>query len=125
MPNYNLAVFLNAVEGKEKEFNEWYEVHHVPDALSLPGMKAGQRFKAGPEYMGQSAPCKYMAFYEIEAPSLDDAIAIFTDGTAKFYVSDAVDLASVHAYPLTPITEKFSSSEQARKTGKAKYGVAA
>lgn len=125
MPSYNLAVFLNAVEGKEEEFNKWYEVHHVPDALSLPGMKNGQRFKTGPAYMGQSAPCKYMAFYEIDAPSLEEAIATFTDGTAKFYVSDAVDLTSVHAYPLTPITEKFLSSEDARRTGEQKYGVEA
>ncbi len=29
---------------QEDEFNRWYDEHHVPDALLLPGFVSGRRF---------------------------------------------------------------------------------
>ena len=103
MATFNLIVFMGPVEGKEDEFNKWYDEEHVPHALSLPGFKTARRFGAGPEYMGRKAPCPYAALYEIEADSLDQALAVATEGTASSYISDAVDLGSAYAVPLTPL----------------------
>lgn len=103
MAVFNLLVFMGPTEGKEDEFNQWYDDDHVPHALGLKGFRSGRRFKAGPEYMGREAPAKYAAFYEIEAESLDEALEIATEGTANSYISDAVDIASAYAIPLTPL----------------------
>jgi hypothetical protein len=114
MPLFKLIVFLDPVEGRDDEFNEWYDNQHVPDALSIPCFRSGQRFKTGPTYMDRDAPCQYAALYEIEADSLDEALEAASDGTARFPVSDGVDLASAHAYPLTPLGPVFHSTEEAR-----------
>jgi hypothetical protein len=36
-------VFSNPVEGREDEFNEWYDTVHVPEVLAVPGMISAQR----------------------------------------------------------------------------------
>jgi hypothetical protein len=38
-------VFSNPVEGKEDEFNTWYDTVHLPEVLATPGMRTAQRFK--------------------------------------------------------------------------------
>ena len=120
MPMFKLAVFLNPVEDRDAEFNTWYDEHHVPDAMTLPGWKTAQRFKAGPHYMGRDAPGKYMALYDIEAESLEKALEVASEGTARFHVSDAVDIASAHAVPLTPISPVYHSSEEAKAGNKGR-----
>jgi len=38
------VVFSNPVEGKEDEFNEWYDNVHVPELLAVPGMVSATRY---------------------------------------------------------------------------------
>lgn len=59
----------NAVDGRDDEFNEWYDTTHIPDILALDGFVSAQRFRrstaldrpdaAAPEFT-------YIALYEIE-----------------------------------------------------------
>ena len=114
MQQFKLATFLDPVEGRDEEFNAWYDKQHIPDALSLPGMKSAQRFETGPRFMGRGAPCRYLVIYTIEALSMEKALEVFTHGTAEFYVSDAADLSSIHSFPLTPLGPMYTSSEEAR-----------
>ena len=37
-------VFSNPVEGRDGEFNEWYDTVHVPEVLAIPGILSAQRF---------------------------------------------------------------------------------
>jgi hypothetical protein len=39
-------VFNTQVPGKEAAFNAWYNNHHLPDMLTIPGFVSGQRGKA-------------------------------------------------------------------------------
>lgn len=103
MAIFNLIVFMGPVEGKEDEFNKWYDEDHVPHALGLTGFKSGRRFRTGPDYMGRQAPAGYAALYEIEADSIEAALDIATEGTTSSYISDAVDLNGAYAIPLTPL----------------------
>ncbi|WP_354698521.1 hypothetical protein DSM112329_04203 [Paraconexibacter sp. AEG42_29] len=64
--------------------------------------------------MERDAPCRYAAFYELEAESLEVALANANEGMGRFFISDAVDLATAHAYPLTPLGPLFNSSDEAR-----------
>ncbi len=45
MGTYKLLVLTNAVEGRDDEFNQWYDHQHIPDALDVPGYVAAQRFR--------------------------------------------------------------------------------
>lgn len=59
----------NAVEGRDDEFNEWYDATHVPDILALDGFVSAQRFRrsAALDRPDAAAPeFAYAALYEIE-----------------------------------------------------------
>jgi hypothetical protein len=59
----------NAVEGRDEEFNEWYDATHVPDILALDGFVSAQRFKRSTllDRPGAADPhFAYVALYEIE-----------------------------------------------------------
>ena len=57
-----MVVFMEPVEGTEPEFNDWYNRHHVPERVSVPGILNGRRYELSD---GDEAP-KYLAIYELE-----------------------------------------------------------
>ncbi|MET0930639.1 MAG: hypothetical protein ABWX74_14055 [Aeromicrobium sp.] len=72
----------NAVEGRDDEFNEWYDLVHVPDVLALDGFMSAQRFKRSTALDGPDAGAPeftYVALYEIEG---DPVTAVKRLGTA-------------------------------------------
>ncbi|MBX3529067.1 MAG: hypothetical protein KF849_00560 [Rhizobiaceae bacterium] len=68
-------VLTNPAEGKEEEYNVWYDGRHVADTLALPGLTAAQRYTvkniAGPE----GARWSYLAIYEVELDRVGEALA--------------------------------------------------
>lgn len=98
MARYKLIVLSNPVAGREKEFNEWYNNVHVPDATSLPGVKSGKRFK-----VMQSKPWKYMAEYELECDDVDKWEADAAEAQKKMKLTDAFDFASVQVLYVAPL----------------------
>jgi hypothetical protein len=38
------VVLTNAIEGEDEAFNKWYDAHHVPEVLDVPGVVAAQRY---------------------------------------------------------------------------------
>jgi hypothetical protein len=103
MSEFKIIAFLNPVEGRDAEFNEWYDKEHMPHALSVGGFSSGQRFRTGPTLVGD-APCKYAAIYDVEGDSLQDALdATGYAGSLRLPTSDAVDQSSAVAWALTPI----------------------
>jgi len=45
MTSHIFVVQVKAVEGREDEFNEWYDNVHIPEALAVDGFVAAHRFK--------------------------------------------------------------------------------
>jgi hypothetical protein len=37
-------VLTNPIEGEDDAFNKWYDAHHVPEVLDVPGVVAAQRY---------------------------------------------------------------------------------
>jgi hypothetical protein len=67
-PHIFIAV-TNPVEGKEAEYNEWYDHIHVPDVLRADGWVAAQRYRLTNEQRpDQSPPWKYLCVYEVNRP---------------------------------------------------------
>ena len=118
MAKYTFLALTNPVEGKEAEYNEWYDKHHVPDVVNVPGFVSGQRFKlADSQFGGEASKAyKYLALYEIET---DDIAATIKElqargGTADIVPSDAIDLKRVATYMFTPIKEKVMAADVRR-----------
>ena len=110
MSRYIMTVRSNPVAGREAEFNEWYDRHHVPDLLKTPTLIAAQRYRLAPvelpEYPGYVKPRhSYMVVYEIETESLEKTRDLLwsPDNIARIRPSDAFDSSSVDCQFFAPI----------------------
>lgn len=66
-PEHIFMALTNAVAGREDEFHEWYDEHHVPDVLAVDCYQTGRRFRiAATDDAG--APWEYIAFYRFVGP---------------------------------------------------------
>jgi hypothetical protein len=71
---FHFMVLSNPVEGREEDFNTWYDDEHVVDLLAVEGITAVQRYRFAALGPGQEAPAyRYVAIYEAEA---DDVAAV-------------------------------------------------
>jgi len=118
MAKYTFIVLTNPVEGKESEYNEWYNRHHIPDVLNVPGFVSGQRFRLGDTQMSRDGnrAHNYLAIYEIETDDLAGTLKELRarGGTAEIVPSDAIDMKNVATYIFTPVAEKVLASEVRR-----------
>lgn len=96
MKEYQLVVLLNAVEGKDDEFNDWYDSKHVPDLLAVDGFVGATRLRRMdvPPAVGQRT---YMAVYDIRT---DDLPSVMTEMNSRVRsgvidVSPTIDNASM------------------------------
>ena len=91
MARYTLVAFSKPVEGREAEYNSWYNDIHMPEVLNVPGFSSAQRFKVRLPLVGEM-PGRYLAVYQMEAdsPKAVEAAknALMTAGTQQ---SDAID----------------------------------
>lgn len=72
MPRYKMLVLSRPVEGKEAEFNDWYQNVHLKQVVEIPGFVSAQRFKIASNMRGDDA-WPYAAIYEIETDDLEAA----------------------------------------------------
>jgi len=74
MKDYQLVVLLNPVEGKDEEFNRWYDEKHVPDLLAVDGFVGATRYRRAelPQAEGQR---NYLAIYDIRTADLGGVMA--------------------------------------------------
>jgi hypothetical protein len=66
VPKGVLIVMTEPLEGKEEEFNDWYDNVHIPEFLKTPGFAAAQRFIAVPWMRGELPDRPYMTLYEFD-----------------------------------------------------------
>jgi len=122
MAKHTFVVLTNPVEGRDHDYNEWYNNQHIPDVVSVPGIVAAQRFRLNDFQMpGPAAQWKYLAIYEIDT---DDVKATFDDlasraGTDRMVLGDALDTNNVATFLFTPITKLVTQQEVERERRKA------
>lgn len=87
-------VFTKPVEGKEAEFDSWYDEVHLPDVVAVPGVRSAQRYVLGPERrpQGVTPAHQHLAVYEIDG----DPAEVFPEITRRIdsgemTLSDALD----------------------------------
>jgi len=98
---YTLIVYTSPAEGREDEYNAWYDDVHLPEFSALPGVISGRRFQvtsAAPD-----AKPVYAAIYETSTHPKEVLGAMnagIKDGSV--HMSDAVDPASITMNFLKP-----------------------
>jgi len=111
MQKYWLVVMTNPLEGREDEYNKWYEDQHLADVLKLPGVVAAQRLKlsdkqrAAPPY-----PWSYLAIYEVETNDIQVTIDTLKAraGTPEMPVTNAMQAGGA-TWVFQPITERLTA----------------
>ncbi len=99
MMEHKLIVLGNAVQGRDDEFNRWYDDVHLGDVLAVPGVSAAQRFTLA---AGQA--WAYAAIYQITSddPDAVSAEILARSGSERMPISDAFDMASSRVILATP-----------------------
>jgi hypothetical protein len=87
-----MVVQSKAVEGRDDEYNEWYDTTHLADILALPGVRSGRRFDYETALFGGPG-LPYLAIYEIEADDINVVIGAMGQAAASggMRQSDALD----------------------------------
>ncbi len=93
MARYVLVVYTNPVEGREQEYNDWYDKRHLADLRALPGVVAARRFTLAQAQVAEAPQAyRYLALYEIETEDEQDWIRSLTAraGTEQMPISEAL-----------------------------------
>ncbi|HTR92376.1 MAG TPA: hypothetical protein VMI73_11605 [Trebonia sp.] len=98
---YTLIVHTSPADGREDEYNAWYDDIHLAEFTALPGVINGRRFKVvSPD---PAAKPVYAAIYET---SVDPAevFAAMNEGikAGTVHMSDAIDPTSLAVTTLKP-----------------------
>jgi hypothetical protein len=108
-------VFSNPAEGKDDEFNEWYDNVHIPDLLAIPGMLSAQRYDLRDAEIyrmeGATQPeHRYLLIYEMEG-DVDAILQEIQENVAagKINMADCLDMSSWKLSFWTPRGSKVNA----------------
>lgn len=73
---FYLLAYVEPAEGREAEFNSFYDATHLPEVLTIPGMQWAQRSTLASQTPGFGAPA-YMAVYEFRSFDVAATMAEF------------------------------------------------
>jgi hypothetical protein len=68
--SYIQIVFTAMVDGKEDEFNAFYDRHHAPELAAIPGFVSAQRMILARPSTGSIPASKYLALFRVETSDL-------------------------------------------------------
>ena len=67
---YYQIVFTAMVDGREDEFNAFYDQHHAPELAAIPGFVSAQRMILARPPDGSIPATKYLALFRVETSDL-------------------------------------------------------
>jgi hypothetical protein len=108
MARHTFVVFTNPAEGRESEYNDWYDNTHLSDVLQVEGFVAAQRFKLADTDPPQEYPHRYLALYEVESDDLGKVATALSEAgeTGAMFISESLDRPEAIARYFTPITDR-------------------
>ncbi len=66
MPKVQMLVYSNAVDGKDDEFNRWYNEVHLSEVIQLTEAVAATRYRLSDYQAADADGYRYLAIYEFE-----------------------------------------------------------
>jgi hypothetical protein len=106
MARHILMVLSNAKEGRDEEFNAWYDNTHLGDVLKVEGFTAAQRFKLADSQMMPGCPYGYLAIYEVETENLEQSVKALGASVGQMVITEAMDVANTAMWTFSPITKR-------------------
>ncbi len=83
MAKHVLMAFTSPVEGKETEYNIWYDEIHFPEIPSVPGIISARRFRTQVVNVYGAPAWKYVAIYEVETDNLGATLKALGETTSE------------------------------------------
>lgn len=113
MKKFISIALTNAAEGRDADYNAWYEQQHIQDVLAIPGIQSAQRFRIA-EQSRQKLGYRYMAIYEVETDDITSIHRAIAEraGTDAMPRSDAVGTERMFL-DYEVITPRISAEEAA------------
>lgn len=92
MAKHIVMALTNPVEGREADYNAWFETAHIPELLAVPGFLSAQRYEvAGDQVMPDRPPYQYVTVYEVESDDLGATLPQFGLAARNGTNTDASD----------------------------------
>lgn len=98
---YLILVLTEPTEGKDAEFNDYYENIHLDEVIDSAGYETAQRFKLALE-VGEGAPLPYLAMYEATGKSAEDVIQRLNESRHQRQQSDALNKKTARIWVFEP-----------------------
>jgi len=95
MGNYTLVVYTTPVEGREDDYNDWYDNQHLGDVIAAAGFDRAERLRLTDIGTPTAGQHRYLALYQVETDDPGSAWKglMAASGTDAMPMSDAIDLA--------------------------------
>jgi hypothetical protein len=97
---YYQVVFTAMVDGKEDEFNAFYDNHHAPELAAIPGFVSAQRMILARPSTASIPASKYLALFKVET---SDLAAVKQAATRPGTSSPAFDTKATRGYTFRAI----------------------
>ena len=85
-----VVVLTEPNEGREDEFNDYYENLHLDEVLRSTGWDTAQRFKLVDE-QGRACPLPYLALYEVDAEDSKEVLTTLNATRKQRVQSDSLN----------------------------------
>ena len=107
MAKHLVVVKSKAVDGREADFEAWYNGIHLGEVLALPGFITGQQFRYGPD----GAPFTHFAVFDVESDDIEATLVGLGEAFASgsMTLTDALD---VNTAPESLVFQPTGSQQQ-------------
>ena len=102
MTKHLMLVFTDPVEGKEDEYNAWYNDVHLAEVIESPGFVRAQRFEVA-DMMPGVTDHKYVAVYEMDSDEPESQIKAMMK--REMQMTDAIDLKTAKVSLVSQVSE--------------------
>jgi hypothetical protein len=92
-------VLTNPVDGRDDEYNQWYDNVHLADVQRVPGVVGAQRYELVPTGSEGAPPPthRYLAIYEIDRKANEVLSELMARaGGPQMPLSPALDLTTIN-----------------------------
>ena len=92
-----VAVLTEPTEGREDEFNNYYENLHLDEVLATTGWHSAQRFELV-DQAGAECPLPYLAVYEVDTEDSAEILKTLNETRPQRQQSDALNFRTGRAW---------------------------
>lgn len=111
MARHILLVQSEPRDGRDDEYNQWYDDEHLPDVLKVPGFVAARRFVAIPGVHGELPGQRYLAIYEVETDDPAAALAALSAAARSMNLSPAFNRETQLTFAFSEISSRVRDAD--------------